>query len=585
MTRFALFYGTVLLVSLAACSKEQPLGGSCDDDDGCDQGLICLRDLPGGVCSQTCDDGECPEGAACIDLAGDQYCLTTCEDNADCRDGYACSLGHCDLPCADDDECPAYALCDPESLGCEVRLNQPLGGVCRSDEQCTSGLCHQESELDGICLELCGGQELCDGGMVCGALWEDGAPVPRCMPPAGTRVAGDLCGGGADCASGICAHGACVYPCSHGGACDNAGECVVSDADIEGQPATIEICQPTVASGVRTLDFGTIPTERGVVQVEFDAPEDIASFAVVAWTDEPVLLQPRNLIGPGGQELIGNNGTGLIRVYDSEWVSTILVPNTDREGARPIPGRYSLEIHAHEVEGELLTDADVHLRVLFKVREGGTSDGGELVLNIHIAPHVYGPLSASNARESPYIRDILDRVRFFYGDGCNVPLIDVRYFDLDADYSLIGSDEELREMFQEVSPGTPRATANVFVVRDLSGVAEWLAGISGGIPGPPGVLGTIRSGVAVSAQERAEDAGDVLAHELGHFLGLFHPTEMNGRSQDPIEDTEICEFDPDDYWDMVGCETSHNIMFPMLTTFANEITEGQCLVVRSYQGV
>ena len=369
------------------------------------------------------------------------------------------------------------------------------------------------------------------------------------------------------------------------GECENGALCQVGDADVSGESFVVEFCEPSTAPGVRTEDHGWIPTERGVVQVEFDVPEDTASFAVVAWTEERVLIQARSLVGPGEHVYIGDTGVGFIRAWDQEWVQTVMVPNTDREGGFPRPGHHSIELRAMDPEGELLMDSRIYVRLLYKIREDATCTDGEMVVNIHIAPHVYGPLSATTAEVSPWMQEILERVRFFYEDGCNIRLGEVRYFDLASQFSFIGSEEELREMLAEATPGTPHASVNVFFVRDLTGVSEWVAGIAGGLPGPPGLLGTIRSGVAVSAQEDTRSTGDVMAHELGHFFGLFHPTERNGFTQDPINDTEACNFDPDSFHEMMRCRTYWNIMFPVATGEADEISEGQCFVTRNHQGL
>ncbi|VAX24862.1 hypothetical protein MNBD_NITROSPINAE02-248, partial [hydrothermal vent metagenome] len=70
---------------------------------------------------------------------------------------------------------------------------------------------------------------------------------------------------------------------------------------------------------------------------------------------------------------------------------------------------------------------------------------------------------------------------------------------------------------------------------------------SGGIPGPP-VNGTPHSGVIVStlgglsglssADRRMQ--GNTMAHEMGHYYGLFHTAESSGQSFDPISDTPQC---------------------------------------------
>jgi hypothetical protein len=199
---------------------------------------------------------------------------------------------------------------------------------------------------------------------------------------------------------------------------------------------------------------------------------------------------------------------------------------------------------------------------------------------MHLAPNIFGPMTAANAHESPYIQEIITRLRHYYERQCNITIGDVRFFDLSSSFGVIGSTAELDAMFESATQSAPLASLNVFIVRDLSGVAEWVAGIAGGIPGPPYLRGTPHSGVAIATQENGHIAGDTMAHEMGHFLGLFHPTELDGMTQDVISDTPTCSFEPDDYYEIMRCQTITNIMFPTLTPFMDELTDGQCFVLR-----
>lgn len=578
----------LIVLHLHGCTEEpaaapNDIGEACRTDEECLDDIECLDQMPDGLCTTSCTD-VCPEGSTCVDLAGVGYCFTECEGPEDCRTGYGCSLGHCDIPCEGDQECPEFARCDDTSRGCQLREDQPLGGACLVNEQCQSDQCFIDDSR-GICTEPCGGSSDCDEGLTCTLVSTEEGPRALCRQAVGAAEAGDLCDSGSDCRTGACSRGACVTPCGSEGQCEPGARCVVEDVDVEGLETVAESCWFDAAPGVRVDDLGELDTERGCLHVEFDVADDIVSFAVVAWTNDDVVLQSRNLMGPENRELVDERGAGLIRVLDRERVTTVLVPNSDLEEAAALPGHYQIDFCAQQTDGPMLVDATIHVRVLQKIREGGLCLEGRMVLNVHLAPHVYGPMTAEDAEESPYMQEIFERVRDYYEDQCSIVLEEVRFFDMDDTYALIGSENELREMFENLSVDAPHATANVFVVRDLSGIDEWVAGMAGGIPGPPGVGGTPSSGVAFMAQEESRVTGDTLAHELGHFFGLYHTTEMNGMSQDQITDTESCVFDPEDPWTMSSCATINNIMFPMLNPLIQDITEGQCLVVRGYQGV
>ena len=101
---------------------------------------------------------------------------------------------------------------------------------------------------------------------------------------------------------------------------------------------------------------------------------------------------------------------------------------------------------------------------------------------------------------------------------------------------------------------------NVFFVSAFNATGlqagEQIVGVDGTIPGPSTFPGTVASGVAVTTGDlragRASCTGGlnlgcgadttayVIAHEGGHFLGLYHTTESDGTAFDPLLDTPTC---------------------------------------------
>lgn len=126
----------------------------------------------------------------------------------------------------------------------------------------------------------------------------------------------------------------------------------------------------------------------------------------------------------------------------------------------------------------------------------------------------------------------------------------------------------------QLSGSTP--ALNIFIAGDIDGFQGEAYGIAGNIPGP--VIPSSRSGVAVSmitaagidGAFSAEDLrilGETMAHEGGHFLGLFHPIDFTDINQststvadsDPLTDTPTCST-------QAQCSTisglAQNVMYP-----------------------
>ncbi len=131
--------------------------------------------------------------------------------------------------------------------------------------------------------------------------------------------------------------------------------------------------------------------------------------------------------------------------------------------------------------------------------------------------------------------------------------------DLEAQLAIVDGDAEQALLFSLSPPDPNNIGLNIFFVQDiqLQGIAGVL-GVAGGIPGPARIQGTGASGVAVSLVSPSIGAltssdllrrGRTMAHEVGHYLGLFHATERVGStpssptnflSVDPIPDTAEC---------------------------------------------
>jgi hypothetical protein len=116
-----------------------------------------------------------------------------------------------------------------------------------------------------------------------------------------------------------------------------------------------------------------------------------------------------------------------------------------------------------------------------------------------------------------------------------------------------------RQLFTLAQPGNVASLFFMDELTDPNGIpGNSTVGVDGSIPGVGTISGTIAGGAVVSAADLhdvtncgdtfnrncgADLTGETAAHELGHYLGLFHPSEADGNSGDSFDslvDTPEC---------------------------------------------
>lgn len=215
------------------CAYVAPDDGQNAADTECDStGCYVCRDTETGRDCQAyvCDeDRPCPSGwtcenGACAADGGGDGCDTECCENADCAEGYVCSLAGA---CVERPGPPA-----PE---CDDATPCPEGEVCE----------------DGACVTPppeCTADADCGAGRAC----EDGTCVTRDFP---VRPS-DRCVIAGDCGpDGTCINGACHFPCGEADACPVTQECVAALClDRTASPGECVLGLDCEAEGARCID-------------------------------------------------------------------------------------------------------------------------------------------------------------------------------------------------------------------------------------------------------------------------------------------------------------------------------------------
>jgi len=171
---------------------------------------------------------------------------------------------------------------------------------------------------------------------------------------------------------------------------------------------------------------------------------------------------------------------------------------------------------------------------------------------------------------------------------------------IDLDYNIVSVDVDDNLPFPDASPEVEGISEEgsdrdmLMLIGETVANQEGLFGLAGSIPGT--LLATERSAVTVSWLEHAGIDGvlseselqimcETMAHETGHYMGLYHPVESDYMAWDALEDTLECT-------SSMECEGAleSNLMFPYPICSGDncveqvELTSEQQTVLHLYTG-
>lgn len=313
-------------------------------------------------------------------------------------------------------------------------------------------------------------------------------------------------------------------------------------------------------------DFGAVPLNGGQTDwLEVTVPAHGISLSLEAIGPASTTIGLLGLEGPGGRVYENAQATGLyLWTPSDDGIFTATVPNTDTAAIQLVDGGGTYRFRFFLLSG---FTTELQVRAIVHNRPGGVATTGALDLNVFLAPG----LGITDPANESRLQGILARAdELFRQQG--LQLGKVSYFQLSNSAYDAVTLSEFGPLLQE-SAVAPELRLNLFFVQQtLSG---GVLGVAARVPGPA-LNGTTVSGVMVDYDYgSAATGGAITAHEVGHYLGLFHTTESDG-THDIIEDTVDCSISGVDcpspgnaylmHWQLV------NVDFPLLT-------DGQGLVI------
>lgn len=343
---------------------------------------------------------------------------------------------------------------------------------------------------------------------------------------------------------------------------------VSEDADASVDTVMVDTTPPPIplAEIVTVQDQVPVAIVNGFSgNVLTEVPANTVSLVATIQGDEGIQYTLNEWRGPGDNVLVNRNwlltggpeSQGICtacpnRIALSEGDFAAIAPNNP--SAEVVPGSHVFILAALKQQGfqAVPTDGDARFTLHAKVTKDGTLPAtGILDLNLHFTGAE--GWTAETAQVDGNFQAVLDKIRDIYGQ-VGITIGDLNYYDVDESYRVIeniqGVGSDMHEMFRSAASHSESNRLNLFFVDEISSAAVGgfgvILGISGGIPGPAMIQGTHRGGVVISVKpvEGAPAGVDTTAaHEMGHFLGLFHTSEQNlfggflPQIHDPLPDT------------------------------------------------
>ena len=348
---------------------------------------------------------------------------------------------------------------------------------------------------------------------------------------------------------------------------DGAKDCLDSECSEELVCLTI--------AGLQEIDLGVVL--NGEIK-SFDIPADAIGFTILILGEREEDLGIETLENPQGEFLIQGFSSITMRYFPGREANALVIPPNDDPINAPLPGAWKLSVGS----------SDRAPVVKIFVRRGAFQ-GGVLDFKLYFPEGLRAcatldcnggqgdVVNADNAALFAEVQGALNS--FFVGSYQQLGFAQgtVQFFDVDSSFLTVDSFAEYDQLLRQSAIGG-LGGMHIFFTQDFSDESfENAIGVAPALPGAFLTAGNENTGVVsqIMFDPEAQNnlTGNVLSHEVGHFLGLAHTTEFDGRV-DFVSDTPSCDLAVISS-DQSQCPDVSFVMFPTLFSTAGAFSAGQ----------
>ncbi|MEZ4236848.1 MAG: hypothetical protein R3F59_11980 [Myxococcota bacterium] len=326
-------------------------------------------------------------------------------------------------------------------------------------------------------------------------------------------------------------------------------------------PDTGATSTTTVPAGpaIETVTYDKQTNSSGRMKIVVDVPEGATSMQLTAIADNAYVLVEK-LVGPDGETVVDGAdwvGSPTSLTESFYMTSSTMAFNWPIRGEdEPLrPGEWSVWLTLGNSFGTPVPNRDCEVLVTLK----SDPEPDDAVIGVQ---SVYADQVDDDPAVVEAVEAAVERWRRIW-ENKGVTLAEhyvSSKLDPDGQYFLSGSDD-VQDISDRKEPGELQLIVGESILND-----QQILGISAGIPGT--IEATRQTYVLLSwlqhagfdgefDEEEIRIMGETMAHETGHYIGLFHPVEIGFDAWDALEDTDDCS-------DLRGCQDvlGNNLMYP-----------------------